>query len=421
MKFIDHCKIKVEAGRGGNGIIAFHRALYVPKGGPSGGSGGRGGNIYFIGSNNKSSLLDFKYKSLIKGENGSNGQIKNKTGANGNDTYIKVPVGTIVKNGNKVIANITNTTEKFIIATGGQGGRGNAAFKTGSNNAPRLCENGSKGESLDLTLELKLIADVGIIGYPNAGKSTLISVISGARPLIADYPFTTITPNLGVVKTKSLETFVVADIPGLIDGAFAGKGLGIQFLKHIERSKIILHLLDGEPNNADIIYEKYLKINVELKKYSKALSNKKQIVCLNKIDSMDSSQIEKLCEIFSSKNITLFTISAIRKQNLLELIEALFREIKNYTESPDYTNDQKIISLKKLKFEPIEIYKKNKVFYVKSNEVEKIFEKIPLISDQNYLLINKKLQNLGVFEKLIEHGISKGDEVRIYDFHFEWE
>lgn len=317
--FLDKVKIKVESGNGGNGVVAFRREKYVDKGGPYGGDGGRGGDIYLIADNNISTLLDFKYKSIFKAQNGENGRTKNQHGKSGEDLYIKVPLGTIVKdvNNNITIADLKKEGQKILIAKGGRGGRGNSRFATAQKRAPQFCEPGESGIIRELELELKLIADVGLLGMPNAGKSTFISIISDAKPKIANYAFTTLKPNLGVVKKQNGDSFVVADIPGIIEGASSGVGLGFQFLRHVERCRFLVHIIDASNYNP---LENYHKIIQELKKYSEHLSNLYQIIALNKIDLIDENTQQNLLKEFKKLNNDVFLISSATKNGVEELL-----------------------------------------------------------------------------------------------------
>ncbi|ROL58568.1 GTPase ObgE [Bacteroidetes/Chlorobi group bacterium Naka2016] len=301
MKFIDIAKIHVKAGNGGNGIVSFHREKFIPKGGPDGGNGGRGGHIILRANPNMTTLLDFKYKSHFKAENGKPGSSNNKTGKSGEDLIIEVPCGTVVKNAEtgEIIADLTEAGQECIVAKGGRGGRGNAEFATPTNQTPRFAEKGQPGEELDLILELKVIADVGIVGFPNVGKSTLISVISDAKPKIADYPFTTLTPNLGVVKIDIGKNYVVADIPGLIEGASEGKGLGLEFLRHIERTKVLLFMLDATSKDVKKDFKVLIK---ELKNYNKELLQKEKVIVINKLDVIPQEQWKELLKINFGKN-----------------------------------------------------------------------------------------------------------------------
>ncbi len=312
MKFIDEAIITVQSGDGGRGCVSFRREKFIPRGGPDGGDGGKGGDVVFVATSRKRTLYQFRYKNILKAKNGAHGQGKKKAGKNGENLKIEIPIGTLVVDSEtgQLIKDFVKPGEAFVIAKGGRGGQGNARFKSSTNRAPRFAQPGESGETLTLKIELKLLADVGIIGLPNAGKSTLISVISSAQPKIASYPFTTLTPNLGVVQTDKGEPFVVADIPGLISGAHKGAGLGIRFLKHIERTRILVHLIDISSIDTNHPLDVYNAINRELALYSKNLAKKPQIVVLNKLDIPGAKEA---ADIFQSaakgKNIAL--ISAI--------------------------------------------------------------------------------------------------------------
>lgn len=329
MKFIDTAKIFLQAGNGGNGCVSFRREKYVPKGGPDGGDGGNGGNIIIQADGSINTLIDFKYRRHYRAENGKHGKGKNQHGKNGEDLIIRVPAGTIIKNAENgdVIADLVKDGESIIVAHGGKGGKGNASFVTSTRQAPRIATRGEKGESLWVILELHLLADVGIIGMPNAGKSTLISRISSARPKIADYPFTTLAPNLGVVKYDDFHSFVVADLPGLIEGAHEGKGLGDQFLKHIERTNLLIHLITLDREN-DSVFKKYKIIRKELDKYDPKLSEKPEIVALNKIDlPFVRERIEEIKKKFAEKSIKVYPVSAITGEGIKELIQGVVEKL----------------------------------------------------------------------------------------------
>lgn len=301
MKFIDYAKIYVKAGNGGRGIVSFHHEKYVPKGGPDGGNGGKGGDIIFRANPNLTTLLDFKYKHNYKAEDGKPGGTNNKTGRNGEDYIILVPCGTIIKDASKgeILADLVEPWQEFIAARGGRGGRGNAEFATSTNQTPRFAEEGQPGEEREILLELKVLADVGIVGFPNVGKSTLISVISAARPKIADYPFTTLVPNLGVVQIEDSKSFVVADIPGLVEGASEGRGLGLQFLRHIERTKVLLFLIDANTDNPKKDFQILLN---ELKKYNKELLQKEKVIAFSKMDSVSEEKAKRLMKVNFGKS-----------------------------------------------------------------------------------------------------------------------
>ena len=322
VKFIDEAKIYIKSGDGGRGCVSFRREKYVPRGGPNGGDGGNGGDVVMIAKRNMSSLLDHRYQQHYRAKRGEHGRGKDQHGKNAEDLYIPVPLGTIIKmqESGEVLGDLTKDEETLIVAKGGNGGKGNARFVTSTNQAPKTAEPGGEGEEKTLLLELKLLADVGIIGFPNAGKSTLISRISAARPKIADYPFTTLVPNLGVVSFGDGDTFVVADIPGLIEGAHEGAGLGIQFLRHIERTKILVHMIDLSPVTERDPVEDYKVMNKELKSYSEELYVKPQIVAANKIDITEAKErLEILKEFCDEEGIRLYPISSATGEGLDEL------------------------------------------------------------------------------------------------------
>jgi len=323
MQFVDYTKIYVKAGDGGRGCVAFRREKYVPRGGPSGGDGGRGGHIIFRASRELNTLLDLRYQKEYKAKRGQHGMGKKMHGKNGEDRIIPVPVGTVIKDADteEVLADLDSEGVETIIAKAGRGGQGNAHFATPTRQAPKFAQPGEEGEEKNLVIELKLLADVGLIGLPNAGKSTLISVISSARPKIADYPFTTLTPNLGVVKLKDLRSFVVADIPGLIEGAHKGAGLGFQFLRHVERTSMLLHLVDASDMPETDPVEDLKKINKELELYSSKLLKKPQAVVGTKTDiAIEKKRLRKFAKYCKSKNIDFFPVSAVTGKGIKELL-----------------------------------------------------------------------------------------------------
>jgi GTP-binding protein len=327
MKFIDSSKISVQAGKGGDGHISFRREKYVPKGGPDGGNGGKGGNIIFKVDSHLTTLLDFRYKKNYAAEDGENGGKNNCTGKDGENLVIRVPRGTILIDAetDEQVVDLSEDSQNFVVAKGGKGGFGNSMFATATNQTPQNAKPGLEGEFLDLILELKLIANVGIVGFPNIGKSTLISVISAAKPKIADYPFTTLTPNLGIVKIADYQSFTIADIPGLIEGASAGKGLGIQFLRHIERTQVLLFMLDSMSENPANDY-KILKN--ELKKYNSSLLEKKKLVCFSRIDALSEEQLKAIKKIkLSDKNVEIFYISSVANIGLEDLKFNLWKKV----------------------------------------------------------------------------------------------
>lgn len=327
--FIDYAAIEVSAGKGGDGAVAFRREKYVPKGGPAGGNGGRGGNIIVQAHHNLNTLMDFRYKRKYKAGNGDKGGSSLKDGRDGKDVIIKVPPGTMIRDfeSEKILFDLDKDGKEIILAKGGKGGKGNSNFATSTNQTPRYAEEGKPGEQKKVILELKLIADVGLVGFPNTGKSTLISTISAARPKIADYPFTTLEPVLGIVKYKDYKSFTIADIPGIIEGAHEGKGLGHKFLRHIERTKIILFLIEAVSEN----FEKDFDIlHSELKSYSNKLSEKKILVAVSKADLIDEKEKEKLAKLtFGKDNILPIVFSSVTKYNLAALLNVLWKELKS--------------------------------------------------------------------------------------------
>lgn len=323
MKFVDEVKIRVLAGSGGNGCVSFRREKYVPKGGPDGGDGGKGGDIFLEASERKHTLLDFKFRHIFKALPGKHGSGQNRHGRGGEDLVLEVPVGTVVKDieTGEIIFDLAKAGERFLAARGGAGGRGNARFVTSTRRVPREAEEGQEGEDRELQLELKLFADIGLVGFPNSGKSTLIAAISAARPKIADYPFTTLVPNLGVVQYGEARPFVVADIPGLIEGASEGAGLGIRFLRHIERTRILLHVIDAGKISVEDPLEPYRLIEHELGTYSHELGKKERVVALNKIDMVeDPERLEKIEAAYRKEGHPVFSVSALQRRGLQELL-----------------------------------------------------------------------------------------------------
>jgi GTPase len=333
MKFIDFAHIHVEGGSGGVGCVSFRREKFVPKGGPDGGNGGRGGSVVFRANRHMTTLLDFQYKKTYQAERGEHGLGKRQTGRSAEDIVLDVPVGTMVRDTatGDVVADLAHDTQTMVVARGGAGGRGNAEFATATNQAPREFEQGGVGEERDLELELKILADVGLVGFPNAGKSTLISVISAARPKIADYPFTTLVPNLGIVGVGTGKSFVVADIPGLIEGAHAGKGLGIQFLRHIERTKVLVFLLDA--TGEDIKKEEKILLK-ELTLFDRGLEKKPRIVALTKIDALDEKQVKALKQVKFGRT-PVYLISAVAGKGVPALVKAMWERVEKKRSSGD--------------------------------------------------------------------------------------
>ncbi len=330
MKFVDEVKVRVQAGIGGNGCVSFRREKYVPKGGPDGGDGGSGGSIFFEASENKHTLLDFRFRHLFKGQRGRHGMGKNRHGKCGEDLILEVPLGTVVKDAvaGDQLADLSQPGRRFLAAKGGRGGRGNARFVSSTRQAPRIAEDGGEGEEREFVLELKLIADVGLVGLPNAGKSTLISAVSAARPKIADYPFTTLVPSLGVVQYGEARPFVMADIPGLIEGAHKGAGLGTKFLRHIERTRVLVHLIDITQVPPEDPLKPYRLIENEMNSHSELMARKYRVIALNKIDlEPDAQKIERIASAYGKLGHPVFLISGMRRDGINSLLKALVKSL----------------------------------------------------------------------------------------------
>lgn len=411
MQFLDKTKIRIVSGRGGNGMVAWRREKYVDKGGPAGGDGGKGGDVYLIADENMSTLMDFKYKSVFKAQCGENGGIKNCHGHWAKDLFIKVPIGTVVKDvktGN-IIADLTQHEQKVLVAKGGRGGRGNARFATSQKRAPQFCEPGEPPIERELILELKLIADVGLLGMPNAGKSTFISRISSAKPKIADYPFTTLIPNLGVVKKHSGDGYVVADIPGLIEGASDGVGLGHDFLRHVERCRFLVHIVDITEENP---IENYEKINLELKKHSEKLANLYQIIALNKIDSVDEEKKQELYNEFKNRNKDVFLISAVTGENLEDLLNFMSQKVDEIEKPQSEIVVEEDLGAYNNDDSDFEIVKAAKdVYIISGGKIGRLAQVTDERNSEQVIRFQNILTGMGVFDKLKEMGIKDGDTV----------
>lgn len=420
--FVDEVVIELNAGRGGNGCMAFRREKYVEMGGPFGGNGGHGGNIVFEADEGLNTLIDLRYKKIYKAKQGNHGEGKACNGKNAEDLIIKVPVGTVITDvdTNLIIGDLIKNGDRVIAAYGGRGGRGNIAFATKSNPAPAFCENGEPGEEKKVKVELKLLADVGLVGLPSVGKSTFISKISAAKPKIAAYHFTTLTPNLGVVKTKDNRSFVVADLPGLIKGASLGEGLGDKFLRHIERTRVIAHIVDMSGFEGRDPVEDYKIINKELGDFNKKILDKPQIVIANKMDIKGS---EKNIERFKKEiNQDVYPISAATGQGIDEVLIKLADMLDNIEKQPLY-EEEKFESHVLYKFkreQPFKIYKDGDTFVVTGDEIEKILRMTWFANEEAFRRFSKKLRKLGIDDKLKEMGIKDGDTIRILDYEFEY-
>lgn len=423
MKFIDRVKIYVQAGTGGNGTVAFRREAHVPKGGPSGGDGGRGGSVIFVATNSLSTLLDLRYYREYKAQNGEKGHAKKMHGADADDLVIRVPLGTCVYDDDtgNIIADLTKDGQRAVIAKGGRGGRGNARFASSRNPAPKICENGEPGEKFNLRVELKLLADVGLVGFPSVGKSTLLSVVSKARPQIADYHFTTIVPNLGVVQVKDGRSFVMADLPGLIEGASQGKGLGHQFLRHIERCRVIVHIIDMSGSEGRDPYEDYVTINKELGEYEYRLLERPQIIVANKMDGDEAEEnLKKFKEKLGDQKV--FPIIA----PIHEGIDAVLYAVADALETaPDFFNQEEeqesVLYTYKEEEKPFTIHNKgNGVWEVTGKKVERLVQMASFTTDDGFQRFALQIRNMGIDDALREAGCEDGDTVRLYDFEFEF-
>ena len=422
--FTDYVRIHAEAGKGGNGAIAFRREKYVAAGGPDGGDGGKGGDVYFKVDKDANTLIEFRYKKKFKAENGENGEGGHRFGKSGEDLYIPVPIGTVVKDTttNEVLADLSEPGQVALILKGGRGGKGNSHFATSTRQAPRFAQDGEPGEEKELTLELKLLADVGLIGFPNVGKSTFLSVVTSATPKIANYHFTTIEPNLGVVKSKYGDSFVIADIPGIIEGASEGIGLGIQFLRHIERTRLLLHFIDVSGIEGRNPVEDYYKVNEELKKYSEKLSKRTQIIVANKIDSMqDSSLYEELEKVAKEHNQKIFKISGVTGEGVEDLMNYKKKTLKTLPKENliEIKEKEKVYTLKDEA--DFTITKEKGVYIVKGEKVDSIMRKVNIGDYESLFYLHRKLDEIGLNQALKKQGIKDGDIVKIGDYEMEWE
>jgi len=422
--FIDYVKITAKSGNGGNGAITFRREKYVAAGGPDGGDGGRGGSVYFTVEPDMNTLLDFRFKRKFHAEDGKNGEGSHRFGKSGEDLYIKVPAGTIVKDAEtgKVVVDLSEKGQTELILPGGRGGKGNAHFATSTRQAPRFARDGEKGIEKEFILELKLLADVGLLGFPNVGKSTFISKVTSAKPKIADYHFTTLVPNLGVVKGEYGDSFVIADIPGIIEGASEGTGLGLQFLRHIERTRLLLHFLDVSGSEGRNPVQDFNIINEELKKYSEKLSTRKQVIVANKIDVMqDNSLYKEVEEMAKEKGLEIFKISAATGEGIKELMQAISKLLKDLPkEEIIESSDERVVYTLKEDKEEFEVEVIDGEYVVSGPAVERLMGRVNIQDNESMHYFQKQLTNLGIEAKLREMGIKEGDSVKILEWEFEW-
>ena len=420
--FVDEVVLDLEAGSGGNGCMAFRREKYVEMGGPFGGNGGRGSDIVFAVDEGLNTLLDLRYKKLIKGNNGENGMGKGMHGANATDVIVRVPLGTVITDVDTglVIADLIHKDDKAIIVHGGRGGRGNIALATRSNPAPSVSENGEPGEIRRVKIELKLLADVGLVGMPSVGKSTLISRVSAARPKIAAYHFTTLKPNLGVVRASRDRSFVIADLPGLIEGASLGEGLGDQFLRHIERTRVIAHVVDMSGFEGRDPYEDFCIINKELENFNSKIMEKPMIVIANKMDI--EGALDNLEKFKAKVDLPIYPISAISDSNLNSVMDVLADILDTIEKTPLYT-EEKFESHVLYKFEekePFTITRDGDTWVIRGDQVEKLLKMTRFNTDESVLRFSNKLKRMGIDDKLRELGAQEGDNVRILDFEFDY-
>lgn len=421
--FVDQAKMELEAGKGGDGIVAYRRELKIERGGPFGGSGGKGGSIIFEGSEGMSTLLDLKYNRLLKGLPGEKGRTKGQYGANAKDTIVKVPVGTTIfdDDTNKVIGDITKNGEQVVVCKGGRGGRGNMAFASGTYKCPDWCEKGEPGEKRNIRCELRVLADCGLVGFPSVGKSTLISQVSAARPKIASYHFTTLVPNLGMVRLDDGRDFVMADLPGIIEGAHQGAGLGLQFLRHIERCKVIVHIIDMAATDGRDPYEDYVIINNELKEYKMNLSKRPMIIVANKMDQPQA--LENLKKFKEKVSEPVICISAYTKDNLNELLYKIADTLDS-TESFSLFEEDELDVVEytfKEELKPFSIeLQDDGVYNITGPKIERLFNMTDFESDTGVARFARQLRSYGIDDALRKLGVKNGDTVRIFDFEFEF-
>ena len=419
--FVDEVIVELTAGRGGDGCMAFRREKYVAMGGPFGGNGGKGGDIIFKVDEGLRTLIDLRYQKHIKASSGENGQGKNKNGKNATDMIVKVPLGTTIKDNETgaIIGDLTKNGEEVIVAYGGRGGRGNVTLATRSNPCPSYCEYGEPGENRKVKVELRMLADVGLVGLPSVGKSTILSMVTNANPKIASYHFTTLSPNLGVVTSEDY-SYTIADLPGLIEGASDGLGLGHKFLKHIERTKIIAHIIDMSGIEGRNPYEDYLTIRKELENFSPKLIQKPEIIIANKMD-IESSK--KNLEQFKQKvKVPIYEVSAIQNRGLDEVLKALKELVKNTKDEvlfPEEVQESHVL-YKFKKEKPFTIIKENNTYIIKGATVEKLFQMTNFNTEESFFRFSSKLRRMGIDDELEKMGIEEGDIVKILDYEFEY-
>ncbi|MBR3672896.1 MAG: GTPase ObgE [Clostridia bacterium] len=421
--FTDYVKILVKSGDGGDGAVSFRREKYVAAGGPDGGDGGKGGDVYFTVDPDSNTLVDFRYKKKFRAENGKNGEGARRYGRGGEDLYIKVPLGTIIKDAetSTVLADLCEPGQTELVFPGGRGGKGNSHFATSTRQAPHFSQGGEKGIEKEVILELKLLADVGLIGFPNVGKSTFLSTVTSATPKIADYHFTTLEPNLGVVKSEYGDSFVIADIPGIIEGASEGTGLGLQFLRHIERTRLLLHVIDVSGIEGRNPVEDFNIINNELKSYSEKLSTRTQIIVASKADLIqDEEQYNELVKLAEEKNMKIFKISSVTGEGVKELLDFVSKTLKTLPKEDliEIEEIKKVYTLEEK--EEFTINRENGMWIVEGPGVERIMRRVNLDDNESMHYFHKSLDRLGVNQALKKAGVKDGDTVSIDGWELEW-
>lgn len=421
--FVDKAKIYVKGGKGGNGIVAWRREKYEPSGGPYGGDGGNGGSVILKVDEGIRTLMDFRYKRHYSGENGEDGKTKKQTGRDGQDVIIRVPLGTLVKDAKtgRVIVDLKEKGQEYVIAKGGRGGRGNARFATPTRRAPGFAEAGTKGEEREIILELKLIADVGLVGFPNVGKSTILSMLSDAKPKIGNYHFTTLKPNLGVVRVDEGKSFVLADIPGLIEGASEGVGLGHDFLRHVERTRVLVHVLDASGIEGRDPVEDFYTINKELEEYNLKLKDKPQLIVANKMDLPGAEEgLEKIKTEFEPKGIQVFETSAATSQGMRELKYAIWELLSQYEGEYETFDEEYVEEEDLVEEENIVVKKEDGRYIVEGSFIERLIESTYFDDIDSVRYFQETLRKKGVVEELEKLGIEEGDSVFICGYEFEF-
>ncbi|ALS23232.1 GTPase ObgE [Paenibacillus naphthalenovorans] len=428
--FVDKAKIYVKGGDGGDGLVAFRREKYVPEGGPAGGDGGDGGDVIFRVDEGLRTLVDFRYQKHFKAQRGEKGRNKSQHGANAEDLIVRVPPGTVVIDDDtqEIIADLTRHNQEVVVAKGGRGGRGNTRFATANNTAPEIAENGEEGEERWVVLELKVMADVGLVGFPSVGKSTLLSVVSGAKPKIGAYHFTTLTPNLGVVEVGDGRSFVMADLPGLIEGAHEGVGLGHEFLRHVERTRIIVHVVDMAGTEGRDPFEDWEKINGELKLYNAKLEERPQIIAANKMDMPGAEEHlsefkRRLAE--TGRDVTICPISAIAKSGVQELLYKVADQLETIPEMPLVEeladlSERKVYRLEREEGEDFTIRRDNEAFVIESPSIEKLIKRTNFSTHESVMRFARILRKKGIDAALRERGAKDGQTIRIGDYEFEF-